>query len=36
MGDPKTEAYGVVRWFVVAIVVRWGWEVGGWAWLRLT
>lgn len=35
MSDPKTEAYGIARWFVIAIVVRWGWEAGGWVWVRL-
>lgn len=22
--------------FVAGIVVRWGWEVGGWLWIKLT
>ena len=22
--------------FVLAIIARWGWEVGGWLWMKLT
>jgi hypothetical protein len=33
--EPKAEAYSAVRWFVAAIIVRIGWEVGGWVWMKL-
>jgi hypothetical protein len=27
--------YSAARWFVAAIIVRIGWEVGGWTWMKL-
>jgi hypothetical protein len=33
--DAKTEAYSAARYFVAAIIIRLGWEVGGWIWLKL-
>jgi hypothetical protein len=35
MTDLVSESCGIARWFVVAIVARLGWEVGGWLWMRL-
>jgi len=32
---PRAEAYSAARWFAAAIIVRIGWEIGGWIWLKL-
>ncbi len=31
----KGDLYKAATWFIGAVLVRLGWEVGGWLWMKL-